>query len=374
MASIIEARRAILLNTPHAETASGAVASFSTDFVAPLKSCVVDINPVQSGSNPSPSNICPISGWTGVNVQNGGDNLLPTFGTPTISGSGVTATINSDGSVTLSGTATSTVTIDAPVGTWQWDGVTPCWLSGCPSGGSSSKYSLRVQGETAGSYSNDDYGNGVALSEVYYGTLANKNIKFRIVVRKGQNVTGKTFRPMLNKGTSAKPYASYVSTTYPLTWQSTAGTVYGGNIDVLSGVLTVDTAKYVMDGTNNAVNLMSDSTAYKFFTKSNYIVRGYNTTVNNNPVTLWCDCYNAKGVGMLGNTFISGGYFRICADPSFTSVQDFNAYLGTHPITYIYKLATPLTYQLTPTQVKQLVGQNNIFADTGNVSLKYWTH
>lgn len=67
--SLMESRRRILLNTPHIATASGDIAMFSTDMAAPLKSCVVTINPVQEGSgDPSPDNVRPISGWTACNV------------------------------------------------------------------------------------------------------------------------------------------------------------------------------------------------------------------------------------------------------------------------------------------------------------------
>ena len=40
----------------------------------------------------------------------------------------------------------------------------------------------------------------------------------------------------------------------------------------------------------------------------------------------------------------------------------------------IYPLATPLTVQLTPTEVKTLLGTNNVGADSGNVTVKYGTN
>ena len=36
-----------------------------------------------------------------------------------------------------------------------------------------------------------------------------------------------------------------------------------------------------------------------------------------------------------------------------------------------YELATPIVYDLTPTEVKTLLGANNIFADTGDCSVEY---
>lgn len=50
-------------------TATGNPATFTTTLVRPLKSCVASFSPVQTGSGtPSPDNVQPISGWTGLIV------------------------------------------------------------------------------------------------------------------------------------------------------------------------------------------------------------------------------------------------------------------------------------------------------------------
>ena len=65
-------RRKIIASSPHLSHADGAVASFADGTDLPLKSLIVDIDPVQSGTgDPSPSNIRPISGWDAVGVHNG---------------------------------------------------------------------------------------------------------------------------------------------------------------------------------------------------------------------------------------------------------------------------------------------------------------
>ena len=50
----------------------------------------------------------------------------------------------------------------------------------------------------------------------------------------------------------------------------------------------------------------------------------------------------------------------------------------TSPITqwdygwqFCYELTTPITVQLTPHEVNSLLGQNNIFADTGDTEVEY---
>lgn len=51
------------------QTASGAIATFNTNMVEPIKSLKSDINPVQSGTGtPSPQNVRPISGFSALNV------------------------------------------------------------------------------------------------------------------------------------------------------------------------------------------------------------------------------------------------------------------------------------------------------------------
>jgi hypothetical protein len=37
----------------------------------------------------------------------------------------------------------------------------------------------------------------------------------------------------------------------------------------------------------------------------------------------------------------------------------------------VYELATPVTYQLTPTEIETLLGANNIWSDAGNMAVTY---
>ena len=46
-------------------------------------------------------------------------------------------------------------------------------------------------------------------------------------------------------------------------------------------------------------------------------------------------------------------------------------YANNTPLTVVYELATPQTYQLTPTEVTTLLGDNTIWADTGDVTVTY---
>ena len=102
-------------------------------------------------------------------------------------------------------------------------------------------------------------------------------------------------------------------TTYSVSWQSQAGTVYGGNIDLVSGVLTVTHANIASyDGETLPSTWISDRDVYS-----------------------------------VGGTPTTGAQV-------------------------VYELATPLTYQLTPIQVNSLLGINNVWNDTnGETEVKY---
>ena len=56
------------------DTATGNPVTFLTDLAKPLKQLKINFLPVQSGTgDPSPTNVRPITGWTGVTVNHGAD-------------------------------------------------------------------------------------------------------------------------------------------------------------------------------------------------------------------------------------------------------------------------------------------------------------
>lgn len=69
---VLSLRRQILMAQPHRETVVGTngIATFDTDFKAPVKSVTIPFEPKQEGTgDPSPDNVRPISGWTGCEIR-----------------------------------------------------------------------------------------------------------------------------------------------------------------------------------------------------------------------------------------------------------------------------------------------------------------
>lgn len=111
---------------------------------------------------------------------------------------GCTATLHDDGTVTISGNATSTATFIIAYTSETSIGSGTYTYSGCPSGGSASKYKLDIIAD--GVY-RIDFGNGITFE-----TEKIKNI--RIVIYAGYG-DGLVFKPMLEKGTVAHSFEKF---------------------------------------------------------------------------------------------------------------------------------------------------------------------
>lgn len=55
--------------------------------------------------------------------------------------------------------------------------------------------------------------------------------------------------------------------------------------------------------------------------------------------------------------------------PHGTTIEEMRT--GLSGRSYVYELATPQTYQLDPTEVDLLLGQNNVWTDCGSVEVTY---
>ena len=165
---------------------------------------------------------------------------------------------------------------------------------------------------------------------------------------------------------TATAYEPYQGETYDIEFPSEAGTVYGGTLDVTTGLLTV---------TKKGVSLVSIpnwtySQQYQFFYAEVADRRPgiYNVTANafrTNPGD-WGG--TPKENVIWGNGTIGSIYIQTSA---YTDLSSFINWLSELNAFAIYELATPVTYQLTPQEIRTLLGVNNIWADTGDVAVEY---
>jgi len=160
-------------------------------------------------------------------------------------------------------------------------------------------------------------------------------------------------------------------TTIPISW-SDSGTVYGGTLDVLTGVLTVEWVSVHLGGISWSKNGVRFDSGYLEAATHAYGV-----------LAVQCECYkgipNMSGAGFNSdapdyqicfNSSAGRSYF-IVKDPRYSTGSDLKTALNG--VYAVYKLKTPQTIQLTPTEVQLLLGENNLWSDAnGDLSLTYY--
>ena len=333
-------------------TESSAIANFTdgADNMV-MHNVVAEINPVQSGSgNPSPSNIRPITGHTEVNVTRTGANVWDEeWELGSIDDS---TGANSSGSVIRAKNYISVIQgLTYYVNKWQSDGI----------------YALYAYD------ANHNYLGKLTASNARLLTIPQgcAYIRFRTYVAYG---TTYNHDISINYPATDTAYHAYAgSTTASLSWQTEAGTVYGGTIDVATGVLTVTHVKWTPVATGVSSVTMTDGNAgYRFSTYAQtpaHSTGDVSDTISNFAV--YSGNWSYPNAVNLSGSNSSAAFVCLSATLGVTTVAQFNQWIADNGYYVVYAIATPQTYQLTPQQLMTILGTNNVWADTGNVSVKY---
>jgi hypothetical protein len=356
----------VVVDVPYTDVhvATGDIATFEGEDL-PLKSLTVDIEPQQD-----------LHGYDYPWAGGSGKNKLKVNSQSSTS-TGITATVNSDGSITINGTSTGTYiyTINNTL-ILNGDYI----LSGCPSGGSAGTYRMDCYWDGQGALK--DTGNGVAISPNGNAVIV------RIVVMQGVTVNNLVFKPMIRLASVSDATFEPYSNICPISGFTEANvvvspttdaeygqiyntqfkdgdnplTVYGGTLDVVSGELVVDRVTY-----NVTSILRNNASSYYHMISSSEVpkIDNFETVISDKLPT----AINSVSVGIFIN---HNAAIRINTPNEYASASDMlTAYGGS--IQVVYELAEPITYQLTPTQVKSLLGANNVWADCGPVDVEYQT-
>lgn len=310
----------------------------------PLKGLTVDIEPVQEGSgDPSPENVRPITGWTGCNVTRSGSNLLDPdiieFGSYDQNAS---PTVNGDNRYRR-------LTMALPAG----DFVFHTDLENA--------YVIRAFV--------DDTLSGTVIDFATFSFSLSKPGVLKIAFRNVDTTEiTEPFNSQINIGTTLADYESYHGTTYPITFPTSAGTVYGGTLTINadgSGELVVDTAKKKIKDMN--LSYITASNVFRTNGASNYT-----TTVDG-----LCSCYKTtyealssmpdQTIKFMVRSWDSNGRIAI-KDSRFTTVDALIAAVGDEEVVFKY---SPTAYPLTAEQITTLLGTNNIWSDTGDIIVTY---
>jgi hypothetical protein len=373
-------------------------ANFSITFTIPsgineirISALIGDTNSqLESGSSATAyapySNICPISGWTGANVTRTGKNLLsptlyvgvsydPTIGTTFNTTQHSTQfTDNHDGTFTITTSATwkyFSLLFPMKKGVTYWRKLK---FASSGQGGTTTGVldkDFKVLTKYNSTNATQEFNASISASEdnyaYYYITFTNRGTA---------SATLTITEPQIEVGSSATAYEPYQGRVIPITWQTEAGTVYGGTLNPLTGKLVLDRKGVSLDGN-------ADWTEYatgKFYV-SNVTSGAFNDSNNDNRLKFYIsNQYLFRGTGNTTSASIDtdkrfygqNAFNRIWVyDSSYTSLSAFTTALNTTPLQIVYPLATPVEYTLTAEELSTLLGTNNVWADCGQVSLDY---
>ena len=304
----------------------------------PLTALVIGIEPVQdtSGGDPSPTNICPITGWTGCNVTRTGKNLLK-FSDYSFIGSanvvwGGTSAGAADGSLTLK------------AGT----------------------YTFSVSAQMNGLYISDKNGNYVTPAK-YNTTFTTFTLTKDTAVKINAYKTGVTQQDMesysyqLELGSSATAYEAYQGTVYTIPFPVAQQPVYGGEVKPLVGEGTVF----------GIYRSLSDKTLW--YEDGNYISYRYDFSDRK----LFSDSFTGLLCTVLPADESKSAYIRwrgasqIRISTVGVTLETLQSMSENNQIGIYYPLATPTTFTVDPVTIKTVspAGQNNLWADCGDVKL-----
>lgn len=299
------------------------------------------------------SNICPITGWTGAEITRDGKNLSPTkSGSSDANGRLLVSDIG-----TIIEGQTYTVSLKAL-------------------GVNSKEVRVQIGSNNQSAFNANTFVVGQRASRTFTAS-ASGTLRLNTNSTAFSASTDVVDDIQLELGSPATAYEPFVGTTHDISWSDEAGTVYGGTLAYLGGNswrLTATYAKDVYDGTES----WTAQSGYGFYHENDTIQRMLDYSG-----AILCDKLKTF------YAYIDPGYiaadagisaFRSAAEylgqnwvyakgGGATTAAEFKAWLALNPITLVYLLATPVTYDLTGEELQALIGTNNIFSDTGTTTI-----
>lgn len=146
-------------------------------------------------------------------------------------------------------------------------------------------------------------------------------------------------------------------------------TVYGGTLDVVSGKLTVEWVKgYDIDSVSGNLTDLGNTLRVPIVTLGPYnaVVPSINSAYGN-ILKSRVSGYSRDEAGFYFYSANRGYLFFDKASLSSPDLNGINAILAQTPFYTVYKIAEPFEIQLTPQEITTLLGDNNIWADSGNI-------
>ena len=337
----------------------------------PVKELVVGIEPVQSGTgDPSPENIRPISGWTGTNIQRTGKNLLnpanwnatrvtvDANGVYTFNISGYNADLYSgrNGSQLIPTDVIPNLPYLQP-GTYIW----------------SYKYGSGSDINTIRDVKLDGTYSVISSTFVTDGDYRYKIFTIdkptRISLARGSNINPSVFsEPQLELGSQRTAYEPYqpiqqVTVQFPATLQNPEGAYYGGNVNLSTGILTIDRIKKKVGNyawsKNTGTHIFYSNIDRTIKPQTSIICSQYKS------VSWEVEEENMPDLSIKLGTAESNQQQICIRDDRYSNASTFKSDMSDAE--FVYYLNEPTIMHLHPQQISTLLGFNIVFADSGDI-------
>lgn len=297
------------------------------------------------------ADIYPISGHNEVSATIRGKNLLKTDDNiswiPSI-------TKNEDGSLHVVGSRSSNGAF--AIGEVELKANTAYTLSG--SGNGDLYFQLLVNNNVIGY---------AGINPFVYTPTEDVTAVIRIFAR-GNITFDYLLYPQIELGSSATDYEPYSNETYTAEFDNT---VYGGEVDLVSGVLTVDRAITLFTETSSLAKDSDQAGYHRFYMAKNDIEK--RTDYRGHIIANACPTVNNYANFGTFNEEMAVTAYSITSNPSnylyiisksLSTVAEVQAQFADEPLQIVYELATPQEIQLTPQQIQTLVGENRMTSDS----------
>lgn len=362
-----DALKQYVLDMSPVTTVTAPVVSVSDAAPMDADGLVVDIEPVQAGSGvPSPTNVRPITGWTGAKVTRTGKNLAYVAETQIYHEQQCTRVFANGGLIiTSAGGNYGRVGLAFPVKA----GVQ--YTISLRAATNDRVIRIGLSSETGW---NNTYGVVAGVNEVssalkmFSKTITAVSDTLYLECYSGSSGRILTIEDIqLELGSTATDYEPYQGDTYDIAFPSEAGTVYGGTLDVTKGELVVDR---IVERPTSVRGSQIDTygRCYCFTTGQVTLMKEANALAMCDMLASTIATQATFAVNQYGG--LSASYF-ISLDSTYDTITKYNAWLAENEPTIVLWLAEPITYQLTPQQIAMLRGNNALWADTGDITLTY---
>lgn len=344
----------------------------------PFEKCVVQIEPVQD-----------LHGYDNPWPAGGGKNLIPYpyADSLPITKNGITFTDIGNGRIHVQGTAASAVyynfygNASTPIPEW----VKPNTQYTLKPNTVSNKYFVQfilygsqnyaVTGSTFTTPSDFSSYTGFALVlGIYSGAEVNADVAAMLEYGDTAHdwepysnicpITGWTMVNVYQAGQSLEDVR-----TFRFTFPSEAGIVYGGYVDLVAGKLVVNRAYALLNDPDKWLAMPAGTTVNFRYMQSFSDRKIY----DNSYTGLVCSYMAVNAAYVTAQT----GRWLSATDSNFGlrwidgTLEQVKADAEAGKIAICYDLAEPQTYHLTPVEIRTILGQNIIWADTGDIEVKF---